>query len=219
MKEEAKEKEQAIYKIEKVKLKSDQLTVDYIESYPEANYRNNVTKASQQFVHPDLKYALSLLKAHVAAICEMPEAKNVNVSEPSDDDLNERLKSYIVTGYSKGGSDESAGVSISAQKLLKSGQVLNLSVPFTKYEDESGEGYSYGQELLELITRCDYEVDAYLFDDKWGVKQESFDFDAPEEADITGGEGISEQPKKRGRKKKAELEAVAEEAKVFDEFA
>lgn len=214
--DEVKEKEQAIYKIEKVKLKSEQLTVDYTESYPEANYHNNVTKASQQFVHTDLKYALNLFKAHVAAICEMPEAKKVNVSEPSDEDLNEILKSYIITGYSKGGMDESAGVSIQAQKLLNSGQVLNLSVPFTKFEDESGDGYPYGGELAEVVSRCDYEVDAYLFDDKWGIKQESFDFDTPEESDITG----EEKPKsKRGRKKKEQLEAVAEEIKAFDEFA
>lgn len=214
--DEVKEKEQAIYKIEKVKLKSEQLTVDYTESYPEANYHNNVTKASQQFVHTDLKYALNLFKAHVAAICEMPEAKKVNVSEPSDEDLNEILKSYIITGYSKGGMDESAGVSIQAQKLLNSGQVLNLSVPFTKFEDESGDGYPYGGELAEVVSRCDYEVDAYLFDDKWGIKQESFDFDTPEESDITG----EEKPKsKRGRKKKEQLEAVVEEIKAFDEFA
>lgn len=216
--DEVKEKEQAIYKIEKVRLKSDQLTVEYTESYPEANYHNDVTKASQQFVHIDLKYALSLFKAHVAAICEMPEAKKVNVSEPSENDLEETLKSYIITGYSKGGTDESAGVSISAQKLLKSGQALNLSVPFTKFEDESGEGYPYGVELAEVVSRCDYEVDAYLFDDKWGVKQESFDFDAPEESDITGGEPI-EKPKKRGRKKKADLEAIAEDVTVFDNLA
>lgn len=214
------EKEQAIYKIEKVRLKSDQLTAEYTESYPEANYHNNVTKASQQFVHIDLKYAFSLFKAHVAAICEMPEAKKVNVSEPSDEDLNETLKSYIITGYSKGGTDESAGVSIQAQKLLNSGQVLNLSVPFTKFEDESGEGYSYGRELAEVVSRCDYEVDAYLFDDKWGIKQESFDFDTPAESDITGSEEVVPEKKKgRGRKKKADLAAVAEEVKVFDEFA
>lgn len=214
------EKEQAIYKIEKVRLKSDQLTAEYTESYPEANYHNNVTKASQQFVHIDLKYAFSLFKAHVAAICEMPEAKKVNVSEPSDEDLNETLKSYIITGYSKGGTDESAGVSIQAQKMLSSGQVLNLSVPFTKFEDESGEGYPYGRELAEVVSRCDYEVDAYLFDDKWGIKQESFDFDTPAESDITGSEEVVPEKKKgRGRKKKADLAAVAEEVKVFDEFA
>ena len=78
----------------------------------------------------------------------MHEATLVNVANPSDDDLNEKLKNIIVTGYSKGGNDESAGVSIQAQKLLKSGQILNLSVPFTKYEDESGDGY-----LTERVER------------------------------------------------------------------
>lgn len=95
-------------------------------------------------------------------ICEMQEAGVVNIENPSDDDLNEKLKNIVVTGYSKGGSDESAGVSIQAQKLLKSGQVLNLSVPFTKFEDESGEGYPYGDALKQAVSRLDYEVDAYL---------------------------------------------------------
>ncbi len=147
----------------------------------------------------------------------MHEATLVNVANPSDDDLNEKLKNIIVTGYSKGGNDESAGVSIQAQKLLKSGQVLNLSVPFTKYEDESGDGYLYGAELKEAIGRCSYEVDAYLFEGKYGIKQESFDFDTPEESDITGEK--EEKPKKRGRKKKEQIKEIAEEVKAFDEFA
>ena len=139
----------------------------------------------------------------------MHEATLVNVANPSDDDLNEKLKNIIVTGYSKGGNDESAGVSIQAQKLLKSGQILNLSVPFTKYEDESGDGYLYGAELKEAIGRCSYEVDAYLFEGKYGIKQESFDFDTPEESDITGEK--EEKPKKRGRKKKEQIKEIAEE--------
>ena len=100
---------------------------------------------------------------------------------------------------------------------MKSGQVLNLSVPFTKFEDESGEGYPYGDALKQAVSRLDYEVDAYLFGGKYGIKQESFDFDVPEEADITGE--AEPKPKKRGRKKKAEMEEVAEEIKAFDEFA
>ena len=64
---------------------------------------------------PDLLYALNRLKPHVVKICEMHEATLVNVANPSDDDLNEKLKNIIVTGYSKGGNDESAGVSIQAQ--------------------------------------------------------------------------------------------------------
>ena len=155
-------KEQPVYEIQKVKIKNNQLTAEYTEKFVEANYKNNILKESEQFIHPDLLYALNRLKPHVVKICEMHEATLVNVANPSDDDLNEKLKNIIVTGYSKGGNDESAGVSIQAQKLLKSGQVLNLSVPFTKYEDESGDGYLYGAELKEAIGRCSYEVDAYL---------------------------------------------------------
>ena len=197
-------KEQPVYEIQKVKLKNNQVTADYTERFVEANYKNEVTKSSQQFVHPDLLYAMSLLKTHAVKICEMQEAEVVNIENPSDDDLNEKLKNIVVTGYSKGGSDESAGVSIQAQKLLKS-------------EDESGEGYPYGDALKQAVSRLDYEVDAYLFGGKYGIKQESFDFDVPEESDITGE--AEPKPKKRGRKKKAEMEEVAEEIKAFDEFA
>lgn len=210
-------KEQPIYEVQKVKVKNNQLTAEYTEKYIEANYKNNVTKSSEQFIHPDLRYALDRLKTHVTKICEMHEAIGIDICEPTEDDLNEKLKCIVITGYSKGGYDESAGVSIQAQKLLKSGQVLNLAVPFTKFEDESGEGYPFGENLREIINRCDYEVDAYLFEEKYGVKQESFDFDTPVESEITGLEESSA-PKKRGRKKKEENQ-VLEEIKAFDEYA
>ena len=135
-------KEQPIYEVQKVKVKNNQLTAEYTEKYIEANYKNNVTKSSEQFIHPDLRYALDRLKTHVTKICEMHEALGIDICYPTEDDLNEKLKCIVITGYSKGGYDESAGVSIQAQKLLKSGQVLNLAVPFTKFEDESGEGCS-----------------------------------------------------------------------------
>jgi len=195
-------KEQPSYEIQKVKVKNNKLSADYIEKYLDANYSNEVTKVSEQFVHPDLLYALSRLKPHVVKICEMQEAANVSIKDPSDEDLNDRLKNIVVTGYSKGGSDESAGVSIIAQKLLLSGQVLNIIVPFTKFLDEQGDGYVYADDLKNEIGRCDYEVDAYLFGGKFGIKQEQFDFDTPEESDI---ETIDEdKPKKRGRRKKNE---------------
>lgn len=203
-------KEQPVFAIEKVKIKNDQLAVSYRESFPEANYGNNVSKECEQFVHDDLKYALNLLKPHVVAICEMPEEKKISVTNPSDEDLNETLKNYIITGYSKGGSDESAGVTIIAQKLLNTGKVLNLTVPFMQFTDETGDGYPYGYELEGVIKRCDYEVDAYLFEDKCGVRQATFDFDTPQESDITGIE-VPAPKKKRGRKKKSETEEATEE--------
>lgn len=212
-------KEQPVYEIQKVKVKNNQLTAEYTEKYLDANYKNNIMKESEQFIHPDLGYALNRLKPYVVSICEMHEATLVSMKNPSDEDLNEKLKNIIVTGYSKGGSDESAGVSIQAQKLLTSGQILNLSVPFTKFEDETGDGYAYGIELRDAVNRCDYETDAYLFEGKCGIKQESFDFDTPAESGITGEDSAKDKPRGRGRKKKTDLNAVAEEAKAFDEFA
>jgi len=204
-------KEQPVYEITKVKIKGDQLEVSYTERYKLANYQDNVTKASQQFVHPDLKDAFDMLKPHVAAICEFPEAQKVNVGSPTESDL-EELKNFFITGYSKGGSDDSAGACIIAQKILKTGQTLNITTPFVKFEDDPDTGYLYGSELSAAISRCDYEVDAYLFEEKWGIKQESLDFDTPPESDITGGE-----PKKKGRSKKAKLQEVAEDVKEVQE--
>lgn len=59
----------------------------------------------------------------------------------------------------------------------------------------------------------------HLFEGKCGIKQESFDFEAPEESDITG-ESIVEKPKKRGRKsKKEQMNEAAEEVPAFDPYA
>lgn len=206
-------KESPICEIVKVKLKNDQLTVDYEERFVAANYKNTVTKSSDQFVHPDLKYVLDLLKPHVAAICEMPEAKMVNIADPSGNDLNEILNSYMIIGYSKGGSEESAGVTIIAQKILSSGQIFNITTPFTKFEDETGDGYPYGDDLARVISRCDYEVDAYLFEEKFGLKQTSLDFEEP----AVEGELVPVDKPRRGRKKKVEISD--EQIKVFDETA
>jgi hypothetical protein len=189
--------EAPVYEIKRVKVKNGQLTADYAEKYLDANFSNEITKSPEQYVHSDLKRTFSLLKPHVAAVCEMPEAGSVDVSNPSDEDLNETLGKIIITGYSKGGSGDSKGVCIIAQRLLKTGQVLNITTPFTRFEDETGDGYRYGGELRQVIDRCDYEVDAYLFEGKWGMKQFSIDFDNPD------GEASEEKPKKRGRKKKS----------------
>jgi hypothetical protein len=182
------------YEVQKVKAKNGQLTVDYTEHYQDANYKNEVTKTSEQYIHQDLKYALGLLKTHVAAICEMPEAALVNIKNPTDEDLNVTLDKIVITGYSKGGSDDSAGACIIAQRILKTGQVLNITTPFTKFNNETDDGYPHGGALLSAVERCDYEVDAYLFEGKCGFKQLSLDFD--------GETAEAEKPKKRGRKKK-----------------
>ena len=159
-----KRKEVPIIEIGKVKVRHDRLMVEYKE------------KQCENIIHPDLKLAMQMLKPHVVSICEFAEAERVDVSNPSENDIQEVLKGYVVTGYSRGGSEDNAGVTIVAQKLLSSGRVMNITTPFTKFFDETGEGYCYGDELRDALSRIEYEVDAYLFEGKFGIKQESFDF-------------------------------------------
>ena len=197
--------------IQKAKIKDSKLEVVYEEHFAEENYSNTIEKKCAQIVHVDLKEAFDRLRVHVVCICEQPEADQVRARGIFDFDP-EILNNYVVTGYTHGGSDESAGVTIIAQKLLKSGKVLNLIAPFTQFED--ADTYEFAGELYAEIASCDHEVEQYVFHDKWGIKQLDFDFDAPEEAFLNSAE---EKPKKKGRKKK-EIAAEITEVEFEEAF-
>ena len=72
---------------------------------------------------------------------------------------------------------------------------MKIFVPFLD------EQYPYYEELSIDAAACDAEVESYLFEEKWGIRQERLDFetDEPEEAVV-----IEDKPKKGGRKKKLE---------------
>lgn len=194
--------------IQKVKVKDGQLEATYDEHFSEENYTNTISKKCSQIIHVDFRDALDKLKAHMACICEMPEAEKIRQVGIYDFD-DSTLGNYVVTGYSHGGSDESAGVVIVGQKLLNSGKVLNLCTPFIQFEDD--EAYPFAGELNQAIIACDYEAGEYLFDGKYGIKQLLLDFDAPADVEITTTVH-EEKPKRRKRKK--ELEPVP-----FDVYA
>ncbi|WP_071145733.1 hypothetical protein [Bacteroides ihuae] len=204
--------------IEKASIKAERCEATYKEKYTEANYTNEVSKKCDQIIHSDLKKAFSALVPFLVTITEQPEAKLFSLAnidlEPTED-IQTEISKYVVTGYSNGGSEESAGVTIIGQKILKSGQVLNLIAPFTKFSNDGLDGYKYGSELELAIQCCDYEVSEYLFGEKYGIKQETLDFesDAPIEASV---DGAAENKPKKSRNKKAR---VIEEVHIFDKTA
>ena len=173
--------ENAKIEILKASVKSDRLEVTYRESFSEENYSNEVSKKCSQIVHSDLKAALEKLKPHLVLICEQPEADEIKRAGIYDFDV-ESLDNYVVRGYSIGGTDESVGVTIIGQKLLKTGMVLNINAPFTKYEDE--DAYDFAGALAADIEACNYEVQEYLFNGKWGIKQQEFDFEIPDDVNV-----------------------------------
>lgn len=199
--------ETAIYKINNAKIKDSQLIAGFDEIFKTENYTNTIDgKKCSQIIHPDMKRAFDKLKVHLVCICEMPEAASINDQNVYDYDI-DQLSNYVVNSYTHGGSNESAGVTITGQKLLKSGQVLNINTPFIKFEDE--EAYKFSGALYSDIEACDYEVDQYLFHEKFGIKQMELDFDAPEDANLDGTTPDQDKPKRRGRKKKIDISAKA----------
>ena len=195
--------------IKKVSLKNERLDVTLEQEFKGLDENGNdietiddVTRKCSQIVHKDLKAAFDKLKSHMVVICEQPEGQKVKSTGIYDFNVDE-LDNYLVTGYSKGGSDEHAGVVIIGQKLLHSGQVLNLICPFSKFEDE--DNYIFGGALSADIDACDHEVNEYLFNGKWGIVQQSFDFDTPEDAELkvsvsADGENFKEMDLKKLKK-------------------
>ena len=166
--------EQAKNEIKKAVVKKDRLNVVYNERFSEANYTNVINKSCDQIIHSDLREAFIRLRLHLVVLCEQPEASNINKDSFSSPGYAETLENYIITGYANDSVDGVSGITIMGSKLLQSGKVVDL------------------------------KVESYLFEEKWGIRQERLDFetDEPEEAII-----VEEKPKKKGRKKQIDAPA------------
>lgn len=197
--------------IKKVAIKNGGLVITYDDYNSEGDYTDEVTRTCPQIIHPDLQLALDKLKVHVVHVCEMPEMNIVN--EENLDTIHEDLKNIVIMGFSTGGSDESAGVSIVAQRLLKGSKVLNINMPFTQFENED---YSFASELQLAVEACEYEVNEYLDNGKFGIKQAEMEFaphpdeDAKDIAEAENtGENLSDLKKRKSGGNKVKLEITA----------
>ena len=192
--------EQAKNEIKKAIIKKDRLNVVYNERFSEANYTNVISKNCDQIIHSDLRETFNRLKLHLVVLCEQPEAAYINKDSFTSPGYSEILENYIITGYANDSVDSVSGITIMGAKLLQSGKVVDLKI-FVPLLDAD---YPYYEELSIDAAACDAEVESYLFEEKWGVRQERLDLDTdePEEAVI-----IEDKPKKRGRKKQIEAPA------------
>ena len=160
----------------------------------------SIIKSCDQIIHSDLREAFIRLRLHLVVLCEQPEASNINKDSFSSPGYAETLENYIITGYANDSVDGVSGITIMGSKLLQSGKVVDLKI-FVPLLDEQ---YLYYEELSIDAAACDAEVESYLFEEKWGIRQERLDFetDEPEEAII-----VEEKPKKKGRKKQIDAPA------------
>lgn len=196
--------EQAKINIKQAVIKKDRLNAVYNERFSEANYTDKVTKNCDQIIHTDLKDIFNRLKLHLVVLCEQPEAEKINKESFSSPGFAETLSNYIITGYSNDSNDGVNGITIMGEKLLQSGKVVDLKI-FVPFADEQ---YPFADELQIDAAACDGEVNAYLFEEKWGVRQERLDFecDTPQEAEAEIGR--PEPPKNKMRRSKKVIPVV-----------
>ena len=203
------------YKVTKVKIKDRSLTVDMNETISGNDYSftNEVTKKCASLVHDDLIIALKSLVPHMVKICDFAGSDIIKESNiESAFTLAEEFPQYEITGFSIGGIDDNEGVTLIGQRKFDSGKVLNIVTPFIKYTDED---YKFGDELASVIEGCIYEVEQYLFGDKFAVKQLEMDFSENNESEATvtisdnDGNSATLEVDKKGKLKKSKK--VAEE--------
>lgn len=171
--------------IKKAKLtKGHTLEVELIEKNEDGT-TNEVTKKCSQLAHIDMRNAFAKLAAHLCLICDLKEGDRIGDLDNFNPEDFSQIK---VNSFSIGGDAESEGVCLSGFKKIGD-KVLNLTTPFTKYDADD---YGFSNDLAADISACIGEVEAYLLEGKYAVKQLELPF--PEEktgATVTGENEIT----------------------------
>lgn len=143
--------------IKKVKFRDRMFaTVEYRETAGATN--DDVVRVCNNPVNDDFKTSLQALGVHCILICELVDPVKVKgeleIYHPSI------LQFITVKGVSWGG-DEGSGITVSFERKLSTGRVLNLNTPFTKFGDEVIV-YKFDSELQESVEELERQIELYL---------------------------------------------------------
>jgi hypothetical protein len=148
----------SILTIQRAKLKDQHLTSEFTEQRDEESPARAFAVTCQEQVHPDLPHAFSRLVPHLCLLTEqLTETPDYWPDEAED--LPTRFASFTVTGFSMG--KNQGGVTLIGQRELAGGRVLNLTSPYTAFEDENST-YQYPGQLETIVLNAIAEVEAAL---------------------------------------------------------
>lgn len=189
--------------------KAGTLNVTYTDSDS-----NTITMVGANIVHRDLRNAVRALIPHLAILTEQREAAAAGLEELKMQEQSEDGNSvYRILGVDDlNFSDGEIKVSVSGTRILRGGKIMKVSAPKINVEDE--EAYEFCGELQLVLDEVKYEAKEYIEQKKWGIKQTELFTDDPFEGvqpeDVQAVTVTTGEPKKkRGRKPKADLRAVA----------
>lgn len=159
-------------KIKKAKLtKGSSIEATYIDEDG-----NEITIKGKNLVHVDLKTRLAGLVPYFAELTEQKEADRYdwdNVDSQYNIDLMRRLD---VSGVSLGGDDNCPIATLTGQRTLMSSKVLNLNTPPTDLGMDNND-WPRVEDFSFAIDAFFYEVEQYITNRKWAVKQPELNFD------------------------------------------
>lgn len=164
--------------VKKAKLKDRTLEVNLEETINTpggGSVTNEILKKCNTLVHDDLVAAFDRLKIHMVKACDFKKSELITDETIEDFDISQ-LSDYRIKGFSIGGEDDNEGVVLIGFREFPSGKVLNIITPFIRYADEV-DPYDYAPQMADAINAAIYEVEQYLFNDKYAVKQLEIPFD------------------------------------------
>jgi len=148
----------SIITVQKVKLKDQHLTCEFTEQRHEEAPPRTFALTCQEQVHPDFLHAISRLVPHLCLLAEQL-TETPDYWPAAGEELPARFASFTVTGFSLG--RHQVGVTLTGQRELTAGRVLNLTTSYLLFDDEHS-AYPYTGLLETDIRTALVEVEAAL---------------------------------------------------------
>ena len=183
--------------------------------YKESN-GNLVSIQGANLVHKDLKACMNVLIAHLAIATEQRETVGKTLKEIEaikiQDDNKESVYKWLGVDAIAIGADEST-YTLKGFRILQTGDVMKIETPAICVSNP--EKYKYINDLALAVDEVKYEAEAYLKEQKWGVKEADIDFgeDDPFKAEnLTADQvpeaNVGEQPEQPAKGKKAKTKKL-----------
>lgn len=183
--------------------------------YKESN-GNLVSIQGANLVHKDLKACMNVLIAHLAIATEQRETVGKTLKEIEaikiQDDNKESVYKWLGVEAIAIGADEST-YTLKGFRILQTGDVMKIETPAICVSNP--EKYKYINDLALAVDAVKYEAEAYLKEQKWGVKEVDIDFgeDDPFKAEnLTADQvpeaNVGEQPEQPAKGKKAKTKKL-----------
>lgn len=147
---------------------------------------NEMTMKGKNTVHIDLKARLAALIPYFAELTEQKEADRYDWDNPESGENIELMRRLDVTGVSLGGDDSYPVATLTGRRMLMSSKVLNLNTPPVDL-DASDNGWLRAEDFGFAIDAFFYEVQLYVTEKKWAVKQSEIDFENEDDPFATAG--------------------------------